>query len=79
MQFASQDDLKEHLLATDETYARLATEHATYKSRVADLEAKAQLTLAEEEEEHRLKKLKLKLKDEMTAILNRHNPEHQHA
>ena len=73
MQFTSQDDLKEHLLATDETFARLVSEHSEYKARVAALEAKAELTLAEEEEEHRLKKLKLKLKDDMAAIVNRHS------
>jgi len=77
MQFASQDDLKEHLMATDENFARLAREHAEYKARVADPEAKAELTAEEDAEEHRLKKLKLKLKDEMTAILNQH--QHQHA
>jgi uncharacterized protein YdcH (DUF465 family) len=79
MQFASQDDLKEHLLATDDTYARLAHEHAAYKTRVADLEAKAELTTEEDAEEHRLKKLKLKLKDEMMAIVSRYSAEHQHA
>ncbi len=73
MQFASQDDLKEHLLATDAEFARMAAEHSEYKARVAALEAKAELTLAEEEEEHRLKKLKLKLKDDMATIVNRHS------
>jgi uncharacterized protein YdcH (DUF465 family) len=77
MQFASQDDLKEHLLATNETFARLMREHATYKARVADLEAKAELSTEEDAEEHRLKKLKLKLKDEMAAIMNQY--QHQHA
>ena len=79
MQFASQEDLKEHLKATDETFARMAAEHSEYKARVADLEAKAELTTAEEAEEHRLKKLKLKLKDEMTAILSRHSVQQLHA
>ena len=73
MQFASQDDLKAHLLATDEVFARLAAQHSEYKAQVAALEAKAELTLEEEMEEHRLKKLKLKLKDEMAQILNRHS------
>lgn len=77
MQFASQDDLKEHLMATNDTFARLAREHADYKARVADLEAKAELTIEEDAEEHRLKKLKLKLKDEMAAIMNQY--QHQHA
>lgn len=69
---AHQDELKAHLLATDAEFAKLAAQHAHYKQQVADLEAKAELTSAEELQEHELKKLKLRLKDEMTAILNRH-------
>lgn len=73
MQFASQDDLKAHLMATDENFARLAAQHSEYKSQVAALEAKAELTLEEEMEEHRLKKLKLKLKDEMADIMSQYS------
>jgi uncharacterized protein YdcH (DUF465 family) len=73
MQFASQDDLKAHLLATDEHFAQLAAQHSDLKAQVAALEAKAELTLEEEMEEHRLKKLKLKLKDEMAQILSHHS------
>ena len=69
---SQQEDLKAQLMATDAEFAKLAAEHAHYKQRVADLEAKAELTSAEELQEHELKKLKLRLKDEMTAILNRH-------
>ena len=69
---SQQEDLKAHLMATDAEFAHLATQHAQYKQRVADLEAKAELSSAEELQEHELKKLKLRLKDEMTVILNRH-------
>ena len=69
---SQQEDLKAHLMATDAEFAQLAAQHARYKQQVADLEAKAELTSAEELEEHELKKLKLRLKDEMTVILNRH-------
>ena len=72
MTLSSQEDLKAQLMATDVEFAQLASQHAQYKQQVADLEAKAELTTAEELREHELKKLKLRLKDEMTAILNRH-------
>ena len=67
----TQDDLKAHLIATDAEFARMAAQHSEYKAKVAALEAKAELSTAEEVEEHHLKKLKLKLKDEMTAMMNR--------
>ncbi len=69
---SQQEELKAHLLATDAEFAKLAAQHAQYKQQVAELEAKAELSSAEELQEHELKKLKLRLKDEMTAILNRH-------
>lgn len=69
---STQEDLKAHLMATDAEFAKLAAQHAHYKQQVADLEAKAELSSAEELQEHELKKMKLRLKDEMTAILNRH-------
>lgn len=78
MNVLSTDDLKAHLIATDETFAKLATEHSTYKQKVAELEAKAELSHEEEQEEHRLKKLKLKLKDEMAEIMNRYQAQHAH-
>lgn len=72
MQVATQDDLKTHLMATDEEFAQLASQHSVYKQKVAELEAKEHLTLEEEYQEHELKKQKLRLKDQMNAILSRH-------
>ncbi len=71
-----QDELKAHLMATDETFRHLAQEHAEYKKQIEAIEAKARLTAEDEIEEHRLKKLKLHLKDQMTEILARHRTQH---
>jgi uncharacterized protein YdcH (DUF465 family) len=65
----NQDELKAHLMATDETFRELATQHAEYHRQLEALEAKPLLTEEDEVEEHRLKKLKLHLKDQMTEIL----------
>jgi uncharacterized protein YdcH (DUF465 family) len=72
----TQDDLKAHLMATDETFRQLAEEHADYKKQIQAIEAKPHVTPQDEEEEHRLKKLKLRLKDQMNEILARHKSEH---
>ena len=34
-----QEDLKAHLMATDEEFRRIATQHSEYKKRVAEIEA----------------------------------------
>ncbi len=67
-----QEELKAHLLATDEEFRRLAHQHAEYKQRVADIEANPHPSDAEVEEEARLKKLKLQLKDRMNEIMHSH-------
>jgi uncharacterized protein YdcH (DUF465 family) len=69
MENNSHDELKAHLMATNEQFRRLAEEHAEYHRQLEVLEAKAHLTNEEEIEEHRLKKIKLRLKDQMTEIL----------
>lgn len=66
------DELKAHLIETDEEYRRLAGEHAKHKKRVEELEARPYLSEDEKIEEARLKKLKLRLKDQMADILNRY-------
>ncbi len=68
----SLEELKAHLMETDEEYRRLAAEHAQLKKRVEDLESHPYLSEDEKMEEVRLKKLKLRLKDQMTEILNRY-------
>src|SRR5437868_14612246 len=64
-----QEELKAHLIATDEEYRRLASEHSSYARKLDELEALPHLSAEEEMEEHRLKKLKLRLKDQMEAIV----------
>ena len=72
MDVTTQDDLKAHLMATNEHFRQLALEHSKYDHLIDELEAKPLLTGDEEAEEHRLKKLKLHLKDQMTEIMNRY-------
>jgi uncharacterized protein YdcH (DUF465 family) len=74
----TQDDLKAHLMQTNEEFRRLAVEHSHYHHQLEALEAKTHLTTEEEVEEHRLKKLKLHLKDQMNAILARNRAAHVH-
>src|SRR6202047_2554785 len=66
------EELKAHLMATDQEFRTLAEEHARFHRQLEQLEAKAHLTLEDEAEEIRLKKQKLRLKDQMNAILARH-------
>ncbi|HYL36301.1 MAG TPA: DUF465 domain-containing protein [Bryobacteraceae bacterium] len=68
----TQEELKAHLMKTDEEFRRLAEQHAQYHTQLEALEAKPRLTPEEELEEHRLKKLKLRLKDQMNAIISRY-------
>jgi uncharacterized protein YdcH (DUF465 family) len=67
----TQDELKAHLMKTDEEFRHLAEQHAQYHKQLEALEAKPHLTPEEELEEHRLKKLKLRLKDQMNGIISR--------
>jgi uncharacterized protein YdcH (DUF465 family) len=66
-----QEELKAHLMATDDEYRRLAAEHSNYAKKLDQLEALPHLSADEEMEEHRLKKMKLRLKDQMEAIASR--------
>ena len=68
----NQDELKAHLMATDEAFRRLAAQHAEFKKQIEAIEAKAHLTPEDEVEEIRLKKLKLHLKDQMSEIMARY-------
>jgi uncharacterized protein YdcH (DUF465 family) len=68
----SQDELKAHLMETNEEFRRLATEHREYGQKIDALNARHYLTAEEQVEEIRLKKLKLRLKDQMETILSRY-------
>lgn len=72
MENTLKDELKAHLMATDEAFRSLAEKHAEYHRQLEALEAKAHLSLEDEAEEQRLKKLKLRLKDQMNDIMARH-------
>ena len=61
--------VKDELMASDETYRRLAQEHTQYAQRLESLVTKRFLSEEEQIEETRLKKLKLRLKDQMEQIV----------
>jgi uncharacterized protein YdcH (DUF465 family) len=76
MDVTQQDDLKAHLIATDEHFKELVGRHSDLDRKVAELEEKHALTEEEQLEEVRLKKLKLRLKDEIATIMSRYKAEH---
>jgi uncharacterized protein YdcH (DUF465 family) len=71
MERNSQEELKAHLMATNEEFQRLASQHSDYAKQLDRLESLPHLTDQEQLEETRLKKMKLRLKDQMEAIICR--------
>lgn len=69
-------DLKQHLMATNEEFRKLATQHQTYDQQLQQLAGKPYLSEQDKLEEVRLKKLKLRLKDEMERIIQQYRKEH---
>ena len=63
------EELKAHLLSTNEDFRTLAEQHAQLKHQIEAIEAREHLTSDDEIEEQRLKKLKLHVKDLMLEIL----------
>ncbi len=68
----NQDELKAHLMATNEEFRSLAEQHAAYAGQLDKIEAKQHMTLEDEAEEVHLKKQKLRLKDQMNEIMARY-------
>ena len=64
-----EEELKAHLLSTDEHFRNLCEQHAQLKHQIQEIESKPHVTEVDELEEQRLKKLKLHLKDQMNSIL----------
>jgi uncharacterized protein YdcH (DUF465 family) len=70
MERNAQEELKAHLMATNEEFRQLASQHSEYARQLDSLEALPHQTYEQELEETRLKKLKLRLKDQMEAIVS---------
>ncbi|HEX4274525.1 MAG TPA: DUF465 domain-containing protein [Bryobacteraceae bacterium] len=70
------EEIKAHLMQTNEKYQHLMEQHHEYDRQVEVLEAKHALSASEEIEEHRLKKLKLHLKDEMEQLVSEYRLQH---
>jgi len=66
------EDVKAHLLATNEQFRTLAEQHARLKQKIEAIEAKPHVTSADELEEQSLKKQKLQLKDQMNEMLTQY-------
>ena len=66
------EDLKAHLLATDEPFRTLAEQHAQLKREIEAIESKPHVNGTDELEEQRLKKIKLRVKDQMNEIMARY-------
>ncbi len=66
------EELKAHLMETNEEFQRLSSLHHNYAVQLDALESLPHLTDQEQLEETRLKKLKLHLKDQMEAMLSQY-------
>jgi len=75
MERNAQEDLKAHLIATNEEFRRLCGQHSEFARKLDALESLPHLTKDEQLEETRLKKLKLRLKDQMEAIMSQNRPQ----
>jgi len=71
------EELKAHLMSTNEDFRQLAQQHSDYARKLDSLEAQPHLTEQEQIEETRLKKIKLRLKDQMEAIISQYRGQQQ--
>jgi uncharacterized protein YdcH (DUF465 family) len=76
MERNAQEDLKAHLIATNEEYRKLSGQHSEFARKLDALESLPHLTEDEQIEETRLKKMKLRLKDQMEAIGAQNRAQH---
>ncbi len=75
MERIAQEELKARLIASNEDFRQLASQHSEYAKRLDALEALPHLTLEEQMEETKLKKMKLRLKDQMEAMIAQYRSE----
>jgi uncharacterized protein YdcH (DUF465 family) len=66
------EELKAHLMASNEEFRRLSNEHSEFAKQLDAIESLPHLTYEQELEETRLKKMKLRLKDQMEAIVSQY-------
>ncbi len=76
MDRTTQEEIKAHLMQTNERFREMLSRHLEYDRMAAELDGRPTLTPEEEVEEHRLKKLKLHLKDEMEQMVNEYSFQH---
>jgi len=72
MERNAQEELKAHLMATNQEFQQLANQHSEFARKLDALEALPYLTQEQEFEETRLKKMKLRIKDQMEAIVSQY-------
>lgn len=72
MDITNTDSLKEELIAIDPEFRELAREHGRYEQRLSELSSLQYPSDEEQLEEIMLKKKKLAVKDQMHAIMLRH-------
>jgi uncharacterized protein YdcH (DUF465 family) len=66
------EELKAHLMATNDEFRKMADEHSELKKQLVAIESLPHLTYEQELEETRLKKRKLRLKDQMEAMMSQY-------
>lgn len=72
----AQEELKAHLMQTDEDFRHLVEQHSEFAHKLEDLASRPHLSEQEQMEEVRLKKLKLHAKDLIEARLSRYRAQH---
>ncbi len=72
MEMTTTDSLKQQLMLSDPEFRELAREHGRYEERLSELSSLSYPNDEEQLEEATLKKKKLAVKDQMHAIMLRH-------
>jgi len=72
----AQEELKAHLMQTDDEFRRLVNEHSDYAQKLDELASRPYLTEQQQIEEVRLKKSKLHTKDLIEARLRGYRAQH---